>query len=204
MFPTGAVIDFLEVPGIEKIEATLINAGNPTIFIAASSLGLRGTELQGDVNGNAELLARAEAIRAHGAVAMGLAVNAAEATAKRPHTPKLAFVAEPAGYAASSGKQLSAGSIDLLARIFSIGVLHHAMIGTGGVAIAVAAAIPGTLVHRMAQPRAGGRIRFGHPSGILSVGAEARAEGGQWVVSKALMSRSARRLMEGWVRVPNV
>jgi hypothetical protein len=204
MFPSGAVIDFLAVPGFEKIEATLINAGNPTIFIAASSLGLRGTELQGDVNGNSELLARAEAIRAHGAVAMGLAASAAEATAKRPHTPKLAFVAGPAGYVASSGKEVSAGSIDLLARIFSMGVLHHAMTGTGGVAIAVAAAIPGTLVHRTARPQAQGRIRFGHPSGTLSVGAEARAEGGQWVVGKALMSRSARRLMEGWVRVPHV
>jgi hypothetical protein len=165
---------------------------------------LRGTELQGDVNGNSELLARAEAIRAHGAVAMGLAASAAEATAKRPHTPKLAFVAGPAGYVASSGKEVSAGSIDLLARIFSMGVLHHAMTGTGGVAIAVAAAIPGTLVHRTARPQAQGRIRFGHPSGTLSVGAEARAEGGQWVVGKALMSRSARRLMEGWVRVPHV
>lgn len=202
MFPTGSVVDVLEIKGIGKIEATLINAGNPTIFVAAAALGLKGTELQADINGNAELLARAEAIRAHGAVAMGLAENAAEATAKRPHTPKLAFIAGPAGYTSSSGKQVSAASIDLLARIISMGVLHHAMTGTGGVAIAVAAAIPGTLVQQLARPGAQGRIRFGHPSGTLSVGAEARAEGAQWVVSKALMSRSARRLMEGWVRIP--
>jgi probable AcnD-accessory protein PrpF len=203
MFPTGSPVNFLEIKEIGKIEATLINAGNPTIFVSAASLGLKGTELQADINGNAELLARAEAIRAQGAVAMGLAADAAEATAKRPHTPKLCFVASPASYTSSGGKQVSADSIDLLARIFSMGVLHHAMTGTGGVAIAVAAAIPGTLVHRLAPPGADGRIRFGHPSGTLSVGAEARADGAQWTVSKALMSRSARRLMEGWVRVPS-
>jgi len=202
MFPTGSVVDVLRIENI-SIEATLINAGNPTVFIAASSLGLKGTEMQDDVNGNAALLERAEAIRALGAVKMGLAASVEEATAKRRHTPKLAFVAAPAPYTASSGKRIEADSIDMLARILSMGVLHHAMTGTGGVAIAVAAAIPGTLVHRTARKGANGRIRFGHPSGTLSVGAEARAEGGQWVVSKALMSRSARRLMEGWVRVPN-
>jgi hypothetical protein len=203
MFPTGSVVDFLEIKGIGKVEATLINAGNPTIFIAAAALGLKGTELQGDVNGNAELLARVEAIRSQGAVAMGLAASAAEATADRPHTPKLAIVAPAAAYTSSSGKRVGADSIDLLARIFSMGALHHAMTGTGGVAIAVAAAIPGTLVNRLAPPKAEGRIRFGHPSGTLSVGAEARADGAQWVVGKALMSRSARRLMEGWVRIPS-
>ena len=202
MFPTGSVVDVLETE-FGKVAATLINAGNPTVFVAASSLGLKGTELQGDINGDAELLARAEAIRARGAVMMGLASSVAEATSKRPHTPKLAFVAEPLGYTASSGRKIDAASIDMLARIFSMGVLHHAMTGTGGVAIAAAAAVPGTVVQRTARPQAGGRIRFGHPSGTLSVGAEARAEGGQWIVSKALMSRSARRLMEGWVRVPN-
>ena len=198
MFPTGSVVELLG-----KIEATLINAGNPTIFIAASDLGLKGTEMQADVDGNTELLARAEAIRCQGSVAMGLAANLAEA-AQRGHTPKLCFIAVPAGYTASDGKPVAAGSIDLLARIFSMGKLHHAMTGTGGVAIAVAAAVPGTLVHKLARKNADGRIRFGHPSGTLSVGAEARAEGGQWIVSKALMSRSARRLMEGWVRIPNV
>lgn len=203
MFPTGSVIDVLKMEN-QTIEATLINAGNPTIFVAAASLGLKGTEMQDDVNGNAALLERAEALRAQGAVAMGLAASAGEATAKRRHTPKLAFIAPPAGYTSSSGKKIDADSIDMLARIFSMGVLHHAMTGTGGVAIAAAAAVPGTLVHRTARPGADGRIRFGHPSGTLSVGAEARMEGGQWVVSKALMSRSARRLMEGWVRVPNV
>jgi probable AcnD-accessory protein PrpF len=204
MFPSGSVLETLDVPGLGKIEATLINAGNPTVFVAASSLGLKGTEMQDDINGNAALLDRAEALRAQGAVAMGLAATAAEATAKRRHTPKLAFIAPPDSYIASSGRKIDAGSIDMLARIFSMGVLHHAMTGTGGVAIAAAAAVPGTLVQRTAGSRADGRIRFGHPSGTLSVGAEARAEGGQWHVSKALMSRSARRLMEGWVRVPNV
>jgi probable AcnD-accessory protein PrpF len=204
MFPTGRRVDTLDVPGLGRVEATLINAGNPTIFIEAASLGLRGTELQGDVNGKRELVALAEAIRAQGAVAMGLVASAAEATEKRPHTPKLAFVARPATYAASDGRVVEGASIDLLARIFSMGQLHHAMTGTGAVAIAVAAAIPGTLVHRVAPCGPDGRVRFGHPSGSLAVGAQAQDVNGRWIVSKALMSRSARRLMEGWVRVPQV
>lgn len=202
MFPTGNRIDRLEVPGVGTFEATLINAGNPTIFVDAASLGLTGTELQGDINGDKALLQRAEAVRACGAVAMGLAATAEEATAKRPHTPKLAFVATPQPYTASDGKRVEPGAIDLLARIFSMGVLHHAMTGTGAVAIAAAAAIPGTIVSRLAPAGGDGRIRFGHPSGTLAVGAEAREEAGQWKVAKVIMSRSARRLMEGWVRVP--
>ncbi len=203
MFPAGSRIDILDVPGVGKVETTLINAGNPTIFVDASALGLIGTELQPDINTNPELLAWVEAIRAQGAVAMGLTASAEEATRKRPHTPKLAFVAKPASYTASDGKVVDAGAIDMLARIFSMGKLHHAMTGTGAVAIAVAAAIPGTLVHSVA-PATDGQTRFGHPSGVLSVGAEARVENGEWVVKKAIMSRSARRLMEGWVRVSSV
>jgi probable AcnD-accessory protein PrpF len=202
MFPTGNRIDTLDVPGVGQLEATLINAGNPTIFIDAARLGLKGTELQGDVNGDKAMLQRAEAVRALGAVAMGLVATPEEATTKRPHTPKLAFVAKPAGYTASDGRKVEAGSIDLLARIFSMGVLHHAMTGTGAVAIAAAAAIPGTVVSRVAPVGTNGRVRFGHPSGSLNVGAEARETDGQWVVRKVMMSRSARRLMEGWVRVP--
>ena len=203
MFPSGNRIDALDVSGVGRIEATLINAGNPTIFVDAASLGLAGTELQGDINGDKAMLQRAEAVRALGAVAMGLVATPEEATARRPHTPKLAFVAKPAPYTASDGKRVEAASIDLLARIFSMGVLHHAMTGTGAVAIAAAAAIPGTVVSRVAPAGGDGRVRFGHPSGTLSVGAEAREQDGQWTVSKVMMSRSARRLMEGWVRVPD-
>jgi probable AcnD-accessory protein PrpF len=202
MFPTGNRIDTLDVPGVGVVEATLINAGNPTIFVDAARLGLTGTELQGDINGDAKLLALAEAVRSHGAVAMGLVKTAQEATDKRPHTPKLSFVAKPAGYTASDGKKIGPGAIDLLARIFSMGVLHHAMTGTGAVALAAAAAIPGTVVSRIAPVGADGRVKFGHPSGILNVGAEACEKDGQWAVTKVMMSRSARRLMEGWVRVP--
>jgi 2-methylaconitate isomerase len=201
-FPTGNHIDVLDVPGVGRIEATLINAGNPTIFVDAARLGLKGTELQGDINGDKALLARVEAVRARGTVAMGDAATPEEATARRPHTPKLAFVGSPAGYTASDGRPVEAGSIDLLARIFSMGVLHHAMTGTGAVAIAAGAAIPGTVVHRLAPVGADGRVRFGHPSGTLKVGAEVHKEGNHWKVRKVLMSRSARRLMEGWVRVP--
>ncbi|MBL8483581.1 MAG: hypothetical protein JNJ60_15390, partial [Rhodocyclaceae bacterium] len=185
------------------LEATLINAGNPTIFMAAGALGLTGCELPAAVNGDAALLARAEAIRTAGAIAMGLVADAAQAAA-RPHTPKLALVAPPADYVCSDGKRIAARDIDLVARIFSMGQLHHAMTGTGAVAIAVAAAIPGTLVHRLAATVAGTPLRFGHPSGLLAVGAEAECVDGSWVVRKAVMSRSARRIMEGWVRIPPV
>lgn len=202
LFPTGNRVDRLVVPGLGPVEATLIDAGNPTIFVEARSLGLSGTELQPDVNGDPALLARAEALRAHGAVAMGLAATAEEATARRPHTPKLAYVAPPADYTASDGKRVPAEAVHLLARIFSMGQLHHAMTGTGAVAVAAAAAIPGTLLHRLGPAGADGRVCFGHPSGILRVGAEAREVGGQWAVTKVVMSRSARRLMEGWVLVP--
>jgi probable AcnD-accessory protein PrpF len=201
-FPTGNHTDILDVPGVGRIETTLINAGNPTVFVDAASLGLKGTELQGDVNGDKALLERVEAVRALGTVAMGDAATPEEATARRPHTPKLAFVAKPASYIASDGRPVEAGSIDLLARIFSMGVLHHAMTGTGAVAIAAAAAIPGTIVHRVAPVGGDGRVRFGHPSGALRVGAEVREDGNRWCVTKVMMSRSARRLMEGWVRVP--
>ncbi len=202
MFPTGQRIDTLDVPGMGAIEATLINAGNPTIFVDAARLGLKGTELQGDINGDKKMLTLAEAVRAQGAVAMGLARTAAEASEKRQHTPKLAFVAKPALYTASDGRKVEAAGIDLLARIFSMGVLHHAMTGTGAVAIAAAAAIPGTVVSRVAPVGKDGRVRFGHPSGVLAVGAEAHEEAGTWAIRKVMMSRSARRLMEGWVRVP--
>ena len=204
MFPTGAACERLAMPGGASLEVTLINAGNPTIFVDAAALGLKGTELQHDVNTNAPLLAQVEMIRAHGAVAMGLAASAAEATAQRPHTPKLAFVARPATYTASDGKVIDANEIDVLVRIFSMGQLHHAMTGTGAVAIAAAAAVPGTRVHRLSASTQEGRVRFGHPSGTLTVGAEVSRQDGRWIVTKALMSRSARRLMEGWVLVPEV
>ena len=204
MFPTGRVVDRVEVPGLGPVQATLINAGNPTIFVEAKSLGLRGTELQEAVNGDAALLARFEAVRSHAAVAMGLASSPEDATANRQATPKIAFVSGPQSYACSDGKPVAAGEIALTARIVSMGKLHHAMTGTGAVAIAVAAAIPGTIVHGVL--RAGtdpSRVRFGHPSGMLTVGAEAVQRDGEWSVTKAVMSRSARRLMEGWVRVPS-
>jgi probable AcnD-accessory protein PrpF len=204
LFPTGQVTDTLDVPGVGSVEATLINAGNPTVFVHASALGLTGRELQHEVNGNAELLEQCEAIRAHGAVRMGLASNAAEASRIRQHTPKLAFVSAPQSYRASSGKNVDASEIDITARIISMGKLHHAMTGTGAVALAVAGAISGTVVQGVRRQSAGSGMVFGHPSGTLRVGAEAACAAGEWVVTKAVMSRSARRLMEGWVRVPDV
>jgi len=201
MFPTGNLVDTLDVPGIGALQATMINAGIPTIFVNAEAIGCTGTELQDAINGDAAALARFEAIRAHGAVRMGLIADVGEA-AGRQHTPKVAFVAKPAGYTASSGKAVKATDVDLLVRALSMGKLHHAMMGTAAVAIGTAAAIPGTLVSLAAGGGAREAVRFGHPSGTLRVGAQATRDGDQWRVTKAVMSRSARVLMEGWVRVP--
>lgn len=204
MFPSGNLVDTLDIPGVGKIEATLINAGNPTIFVNAKSLGLSGIELQDDVNSNPDLLKKLETIRAHATVAMGLASSPSEATEKRPHTPKLAFVANASAYTASSGKAVNEQDIDVLARIMSMGKLHHAMTGTGAIAIAVASAIPGTIINTVLGGKSQARVRFGHPSGTLGVGAEANNQSGEWVITKALMSRSARRLMTGEVWVPEM
>lgn len=201
MFPTGRPVDDLEVPGVGTFRATLINAGIPTIFLNAADLGYTGTELQGAINESPEALARFERIRTAGALRMGLIQDAAEAVA-RQHTPKVAFVAPPQNYTASSGKQVAAEDVDVLVRAMSMGKLHHAMMGTAAVAIATAAAVPGTLVNLAAGGGERQSVRFGHPSGVLRVGAEARQVDGQWTVTRALMSRSARVLMEGWVRVP--
>ncbi|WP_397458131.1 2-methylaconitate cis-trans isomerase PrpF [Pseudomonas asplenii] len=201
MFPTGNLMDDLEVPGVGTFRATLINAGIPTIFVNAADIGYTGTELQGDINADPKALARFETIRAYGALRMGLISHIDEA-AKRQHTPKVAFVAPPAGYTASSGKPVAAGDVDLLVRALSMGKLHHAMMGTAAVAIGTAAAIPGTLVNLAAGGGERSSVRFGHPSGTLRVGAEATRVDGEWTVVKAIMSRSARVLMEGWVRVP--
>ena len=202
MFPTGHVVDILNIPGCDPIEATLINAGNPTIFIDAQALGLSGIELQQDVNHTNTLLEKLEHIRAHATVLMGMAKTPAEATEKRPHTPKLSFVSKPQTYTASSGKQIHQDDIDMVARIMSMGKLHHAMTGTGAIAIAVAGAIPGTVVNRLMGGQSQSKIKFGHPSGTLEVGAQANNDSGDWVISKAIMSRNARRLMTGEVWLP--
>ena len=201
MFPTRNLVDELEVPGLGTLKATMINAGIPTIFVNAADIGYTGTELQEAINGDERALVMFETIRACGAVRMGLIKHVDEA-AGRQHTPKVAFVAPPRDYTASSGKPVAAADIDLVVRALSMGKLHHAMMGTAAVAIGTAAAVPGTLVNLAAGGGRPAAVRFGHPSGTLRVGAEAVEAGGEWQVTKAVMSRSARVLMEGWVRVP--
>jgi probable AcnD-accessory protein PrpF len=201
MFPTGNLIDELQVPGVGTFKATMINAGIPTIFVNAADIGYTGTELQSAINSDPQALQMFETIRAYGALRMGLISNLDEA-AKRQHTPKVAFVAKPADYVASSGKAVGVGDVDLLVRALSMGKLHHAMMGTAAVAIGTAAAISGTLVNLAAGGVERNAVRFGHPSGTLRVGAEASLENGEWIVKKAIMSRSARVLMEGYVRIP--
>lgn len=201
LFPTGNLVDDLEVPEVGTLKATMINAGIPTIFINAEDIDYTGTELQTDINSNPKALAMFETIRAHGAARMGLIQHIDEA-AKRQHTPKVAFVAKPLDYVSSSAKAVKAKDIDLLVRALSMGKLHHAMMGTAAVAIATAAAIPGTLVNLAAGGGQREAVRFGHPSGTLRVGAAADQVDSNWVVNKVVMSRSARVLMEGNVRVP--
>ncbi|MEO3475421.1 2-methylaconitate cis-trans isomerase PrpF [Roseomonas sp. CAU 1739] len=201
MFPTGNLVDMLNVPGIGTFKATMINSGIPTIFLEADAIGYRGTELQDDINGDAAALARLETIRAHGAVRMGL-INSVDEAAQRQHTPKVAWVSGPRDYVSSSGKAIGTGDVDLLVRAMSMGKLHHAMMGTASVAIATAAGVPGTLVNLAAGGGERESVCFGHPSGTLRVGSQASEVGGQWTVTKAIMSRSARVLMQGWVHVP--
>ena len=202
IFPTGRLVDTLEVPGVGSLQATMINAGIPTIFISAEDIGYTGTELQDDINSSAEALAKFEAIRAHGAVKMGL-INEVGDAVGRQHTPKVAMVAPPRGYKASSGKDVLGSDIDVLVRAMSMGKLHHAMMGTAAVAIAAAAAIPGTLVNLAAGGIERDAVTFGHPSGTLRVGAKASFNDNKWQIDRAIMSRSARILMEGVVRVPS-
>ena len=201
MFPTGNLVDTLEVLGVGSFPATMISAGIPTVFVNAADIGYTGTELREAINSDPEQLARFEKIRVAGALRMGL-IKTPEEAATRQHTPKIAFVAPPASYTASSGKTIDAGEIDLLVRALSMGKLHHAMMGTCAVAIGTAAAVPGTLVNLAAGGGEKDAVRFGHPSGTLRVGASAVCQNGQWSVTKAVMSRSARILMEGWVRIP--
>ena len=201
MFPTGNVVDRLNVPDVGEFQATFINAGIPTIFLNAEDIGYQGVELQDAINGDASALARFEKIRAYGAKQMGLIQDIAEAE-KRQHTPKIAFVSQPKSYVSSSGKNIEEQDTDLLVRALSMGKLHHAMMGTAAVAIGTAAAVPGTLVNLAAGGGEREAVRFGHPSGTLRVGAQAVFENRQWAVKKAVMSRSARVLMEGWVRIP--
>lgn len=201
MFPTGNLTDTLEVPNIGSFEVTMINAGIPTVFLKAEDLGYNGTELQDHINNDAAALVKFEAIRAYAAQQMGLIQDISEAVT-RQHTPKIAFVAPPKTYTSSSGKEVTEADSDILVRALSMGKLHHAMMGTAAVAIGTAAAIPGTLVNRVAGGGERESVRFGHPSGTLRVGAQAVQENGEWKVKKAIMSRSARVLMEGWVRVP--
>jgi 2-methylaconitate isomerase len=201
MFPTGNLVDDLEVPGLGTVKATMITAGIPTVFVNAADIGYTGTELREAINTKPEALAKFETLRVAGALRMGL-IKKPEEAATRQHTPKIAFVSPPQDYTASSGKLIKASEIDLNVRALSMGKLHHAMMGTAAVAIGTAAAIPGTLVNLAAGGTAREAVRFGHPSGTLRVGAAAAQENGQWVVKKAIMSRSARVLMEGFVRVP--
>ncbi|TXR47486.1 2-methylaconitate cis-trans isomerase PrpF [Phyllobacterium endophyticum] len=201
LFPTGNVADRLQVVGMGTLEATLINAGMPTVIVDAATLGLAGTELPEALNSNSVLFERVESIRSAGAVAMGLSATLEEATRQRPHSPKLAFVSPSVDYITASGVNIEAGAIDLVARVVSMGKLHHAITGTGAIAIATALKVPGTVANRLAESR-NETATLGHASGLLKVGVEISERNGKWLLGRIVMSRTARRLMEGWVRIP--
>ncbi|MFW1843611.1 2-methylaconitate cis-trans isomerase PrpF [Acinetobacter pittii] len=204
ILPTGNAIDYIDIPDFKKVEVTLLNAGNPTIFIGANQLELDGTETQAAVNGNSRLLELIEKIRAHCTVAMGFAKTPDEATKFRPHTPKICLIAEPSDYQAAGGKQVSKEQIDVIARIISMGKLHHAITGTGAIAVAVAACLDGTLVNKIVGDIGSRQVRIGHTAGTVNVGAQTECVNGQWIVEKAIMSRSARIIMDGYVYIPEV
>lgn len=202
LFPTGNLIDDLEVPGVGTFKATMISAGIPTIFLNADALGYKGTELQGDINSDKVALEKFETIRAYGAIKMGLIKELDEAKT-RAHTPKIAFVSPPQSYTASSGKVIVINDIDLNVRALSMGQLHHAMMGTASVAIGCAACVPGTLVNLACGGGEKDAVTFGHPSGVLKVGATILNQNGKFIVESASMSRSARVIMDGYVYVPS-
>jgi 2-methylaconitate cis-trans-isomerase PrpF len=179
----------------------MIMAGIPTIFLNAEDIGYTGTELQNDINSDDEALKKFETIRAYGAIKMGLIKDIKEAET-RAHTPKIAFVSPAQNYIASSGKEITTSNIDLNVRALSMGLLHHAMMGTASVAIGCAACIKGTLVNLASGGGKKDTVTFGHPSGTLKVGAIVKKTNTKLVVEKASMSRSARVIMDGFVHVP--
>jgi probable AcnD-accessory protein PrpF len=202
LFPTGNLVDDLEVPDVGTFKATMITAGIPTVFVNANDIGYKGTELQGDINSDTAALERFEKIRVAAALKMGLITDPKEAE-KKQHTPKIAFVSPAQDFITSSGKEVKASEMDLHVRALSMQQLHHAMMGTASVAIGVAACIPGTLVNLAAGGGEKDTVTFGHPSGAIKVGATLCKDGDNYVVQKASMSRSARIIMDGYVHVPS-
>ncbi|HEY8486041.1 MAG TPA: 2-methylaconitate cis-trans isomerase PrpF [Limnochordales bacterium] len=202
LLPTGRVVDELDIPGLGRVPVSMVDAANPAVFVPAEVLGLAGTELGDQVDGNPELLRRLELIRAHAAVAMGLARSPEEATRNRPATPKIAFVTRPQAYTTQKGSRVEEDQVDVVSRIMSMGKLHRAYAVTGAIATAMAAVLPGTVVNQLARLAVPEEVRIGHPAGVIKVGASVRQDNGQWTAVKAVVGRTARRLMEGWVRVP--
>jgi 2-methylaconitate cis-trans-isomerase PrpF len=204
LLPTGHPTDALDVPGVGGVTVSLIDAANPVVFIRPSDLGLTGLETAERVDGDPALLSRIEAVRAHAAVRMGLAPNAAEASAKSPGVPKIAFVTSPQEYIAADGRVVAPAGIEVVGRIMTMGRLHRAYALTGAICTAVAAQVEGTLVHEAARAaRSGERsVRIGHPSGVIEIGVDVRRSDGAWIVEKVTTQRTARRLMEGAALIP--
>jgi len=204
LLPTGNAVDELDVPAVGVLRVTLLDAATITVFVRANDVGLVGTELRPQVDGDVALLAKLESIRAAAAVRLGLAANAQEATRRRPGTPKLALVAAPARYRTAGGIDIEAEQVDFVARMISMGTLHHAFPGTGAICAAVAAAIPGTVVNEVAcvAPGREHSITFGHTSGTIRIGVTLAERDAIWHAEKARVSRSARRIMQGEVCIP--
>lgn len=204
LLPTGNPTDILNAGGFGEFTASIVDAANPVVFVRASDLGLQGIELPREVDGNLELLAKIESIRAAAAVRIGLADTPEEATRKSPAVPKIAFVSPPSYYTTLSGTNVMAADVDLVARIMSMGKLHAAYAITGAICTAGAAKIEGSVVWEMVrgEKRQASLVHLGHPSGTLEVEVDMVKSGETWEYVKGTVFRTARRLMDGFVYVP--
>ncbi len=202
LLPTGNPIDTLDANGMRGIEASMVDAANPCVFVAADALGASGVEMPDELEANGALLRRLEAIRIAASLRMGIA-KTAEAAARIPSIPKVAMVAPAREARTLAGERLAAEHADVTVRMISIGQPHRAVPLTGAMSLAVASRIEGTVVNRIARPAAspGDPVRIAQPSGLTVVGAMVRRENNEWFAESATVYRTARRLMEGWVFV---
>ena len=203
LFPTGNRRDTIEIPGHGSIAITIIDAANPVVQVRAEEIGLLGTEID-EIDADDEIKMTLEAIRCKAAVLIGLAASEKEATERSQAVPKIAFVSAPRPYTLPGGQTVAAQDIDLVARIMSMGTLHRSYAVSGGVCTVGAAMIPDTVVFDLlnADARRNDLLRIGHPGGVIDIGAVVEIDGDRCVYKEAVIGRTARRLMEGYVLVP--
>lgn len=201
LLPTGNAVDDLAMPDGTTIRASLVDAANPTVFVAADAVGLSGTETAAEIGANAEVCNRLEAVRIAAALGGKIATSAEEARTTVSNLPLVAVVSAPQDHAIPGG-HVAAGDVDVITRMISAGQPHKATPLTGAMCLAVAAAIPGTIVQHIRRQDLAGDLRIGHATGILPVAAKVRLNNGKPVADEAVVYRTARRLMAGVVYIP--